>query len=69
MGKIVCTLLVLLASVVSAYAEDALTAKNVTIPKGGTELLEIDLTNAKPYGAFQFDLKIVMLSIVTRWKV
>lgn len=56
MKKIFCTLLVLIASVVSVYADDALTAQNITIPKGGTELLQIDLTNAKPYGAFQFDL-------------
>lgn len=56
MKKILCTLLVLIASVVSANATDALTAQSITIPKGGTELLEINLTNAKPYGAFQFDL-------------
>ena len=58
MKKILCTLLVLIASVVSAYAQDALTAKNVTVPKGGSEFLEIELTNEKPYGAFQFELKL-----------
>lgn len=58
MKKILCTLLVLIASVVSAYADDGITAQNVTVPKGGTALLEIDLTNEKAYGAFQFDIKL-----------
>ena len=58
MKKIFCTLLVLIASVVSANATDGITAQNVTVPKGGTALLEIDLTNEKAYGAFQFDIKL-----------
>lgn len=60
MKKILCTLLVLIASVVSAYATDALTAKNVTIQKGGTAVLEIELTNeaTSEYGGFEFDLKL-----------
>lgn len=59
MKKIFCTLLVLIASVVSAYATDGITAKNVIIPKGGTALLEIDLTSeTQQYGGFQFKLQL-----------
>lgn len=58
MKKIFCTLLVLITSVVSAYAQDALTAKNVTIPQGSVATLEIDMTNSSEYGGFQFDLQL-----------
>lgn len=58
MKKILCTLLVLIASVVSAYAQDAITAKNVTIPQGSVATLEVDMTNSIEYGGFQFDLKL-----------
>lgn len=56
MKKILCTLLVLIASVVSAYATDGITAKDVTVPKGGSALLEIDMTNAVAYSSLSFDL-------------
>ena len=59
MKKILCTLLVLIASVVSANATDGITAQNVTVPKGGTALLEIDLTSeTQLYGGFQFELEL-----------
>ena len=58
MKKILCTLLVLIASVVSAYAQDNITAKDVSIPVGSVGLLEVDMTNTISYGGFQFDLKL-----------
>lgn len=58
MKKILCTLLVLIASVVSAYAQDAITANNVTIPQGSVATLEVDMINSIQYGGFQFDLQL-----------
>lgn len=59
MKKILCTLLVLIASVVSAYATDGITAKSVSIPQGNFATLEIDLTSeTNKYGGFQFELKL-----------
>ena len=58
MRKTICTLLVLFASLAQAFADDAITAQNVTVPKGGEAWLEIDMTNSKAYGGFEFELKL-----------
>lgn len=59
MKKFLCTLLVLVASAVQAFATDEITAADLSIPQGGTERLIINLSNPDgTYGGFQFDLKL-----------
>ncbi len=59
MKKFSCTLLVLVASAVQAFATDEITTADLSIPQGGTERLMINLSNPDGnYGGFQFDLKL-----------
>ena len=39
-------------------AEDGITTSNISIPKGGSVRMEIDMNNSQGYGGFQFDLRL-----------
>lgn len=58
MKKKILMIVVLLASMTSLFADNNLTAPAVTIPQGGTGVINIELNNEKAYTAFTMKLTL-----------
>lgn len=59
MKKVLCALMALFAWASQTMAADGISAADVSVPQGGTAVLEVQLESVvKSYGGFQFDLKL-----------
>lgn len=59
MKKILCVFVALFGWVSHTMGADGISAVDVTIPKGGSAVLEVQLVSeVKKYGGFQFDLRL-----------